>query len=105
MYGAASWRNSQVTQTPQHEPPTDRPALQVHDLRHGRAALAAGTARATHEAAGLSQGEVAAAVGVSPAAVALWEAGKRRPHGEAGAAYGRLLRELEEATTAAGATA
>lgn len=105
MYGASLWRNSPVTQTPHHEAPTGRPALQVHDLRHGRAALAAGTARATREAAGLSQGEVAAAVGVSPAAVALWEAGQRRPRGEAGAAYGRLLRELEEANAAAGATA
>jgi DNA-binding transcriptional regulator YiaG len=35
------------------------------------------------QAAGLSQFQVAAAVGVTPPAVSLWEAGQRRPSGPA----------------------
>ncbi|MEU8252209.1 helix-turn-helix transcriptional regulator [Nonomuraea sp. NPDC048916] len=40
-----------------------------------------GEARAIREEADVSQGEFAAALGVSRSAVALWEAGQRNPRG------------------------
>jgi DNA-binding transcriptional regulator YiaG len=52
-------------------------------------------------AAGLSQGELAAAIGVTPACISRWEAGDRRPRGAAAVAYAQLLRELAERMVAA----
>ena len=43
---------------------------------------------------GLSQPEAGRASGVSVAAIRAYEQGLRRPSGDAGVRYGRLLREL-----------
>ena len=64
-----------------------------------RDAARSGRAARIRLAAGLSQGEVAATLGVTPACVSRWEAGARRPRGAAAVEYGRLLRELAEAVT------
>jgi DNA-binding XRE family transcriptional regulator len=53
-----------------------------------------GTARRLREHAMLTQAEVAEVVGVTPAAVAAWEAGRRAPSGHAARKYGELLRQL-----------
>ena len=63
-------------------------------LTAARDLCASGRARRIRLAAGLSQAEIAAAVGVSSFAVSRWERGERRPYGPSGAAYGRLLRDL-----------
>jgi len=64
------------------------------DLVKVRGDLRSGRARAIREAVGLSQAEIARAVGVERATVALWEQGRRIPHGDPALAYGRLLAEL-----------
>lgn len=69
--------------------------LELEDLLFAREAVRSGRAASTRKAAGLSQREVADAVGVTGTAVSLWESGKRTPRGAVGRAYGRLLRELE----------
>jgi transcriptional regulator with XRE-family HTH domain len=53
--------------------------------------------REARERAGLTQSDVARAIGVSPAAVSRWEAGKRRPSAATAARLGRLLERLERA--------
>jgi len=53
--------------------------------------------RALRQAARLSQADVAREIGVSSAAVAYWEAGRRFPRPENLAAYVRALRILREA--------
>lgn len=53
-----------------------------------------GTARRLRETAMLTQAEVAEIVGVTPAAVAAWEAGHRTPSGTPARRYGELLRRL-----------
>jgi transcriptional regulator with XRE-family HTH domain len=50
--------------------------------------------RELREAAGLSQADIAAALGVSPAAVSRWEAGKRAPRGPWADLYRELLQSL-----------
>jgi transcriptional regulator with XRE-family HTH domain len=65
-------------------------------LMEARTAAGSGRGRRIRQAAGLSQAELAAVVGVSPVAISRWEAGDRRPHGAAAIAYARLLRELAE---------
>lgn len=69
----------------------DRP---TRDLLLARRLVAAGTARAIRETAGLSRREAARAIGVTLGAVRLWEAGARRPTGAPGVAYGAFLRAL-----------
>lgn len=66
------------------------------DLLLARQLVQSGAARAIREARGLSREELARACepSVTAGAVRLWEAGERRPHGEKGAAYGAVLREL-----------
>jgi transcriptional regulator with XRE-family HTH domain len=59
-----------------------------------RTAVQSGRAARVRELAGLSQAEVAALVGVTPAAISRWEAGERRPTGERALAYGRVLRRI-----------
>jgi DNA-binding transcriptional regulator YiaG len=56
-----------------------------------RAAVRSGKARQLRESAGISQAEVAAAIGVTPAAVSRWEAGARKPTGLAAQRYAQLL--------------
>ncbi|RSS53592.1 helix-turn-helix transcriptional regulator, partial [Streptomyces sp. WAC06614] len=50
--------------------------------------------RRLREAADLGPAEVAAAIGVSPATVRSWEAGRTEPQGRKRAAYARLLARL-----------
>jgi DNA-binding transcriptional regulator YiaG len=53
-----------------------------------------GEARLIRKTAGLSLGEVAAAIGSSSAVVARWETGKARPRKDAALRYGEFLAEL-----------
>ena len=71
---------------------TTKQAINLVELRR---MLSSGEARARRERFGLSLSEVAAVVGVSPAAVSRWETGLRRPTRHAGAlAYHDLLQQL-----------
>ena len=53
-----------------------------------------GTARAIRLGAGLSLGEIARAIGVSPSTVLRWERRERTPRGEKALAYAQVLEEL-----------
>jgi DNA-binding transcriptional regulator YiaG len=53
-----------------------------------------GTARKLREHARLTQAEVAEFAGVTAAAVAAWETGRRTPRGHAARLYGELLRQI-----------
>ncbi|MGH2462707.1 MAG: helix-turn-helix domain-containing protein [Candidatus Limnocylindria bacterium] len=53
-----------------------------------------GAARPIRLGAGLSLGEVAESVGVSPSTILRWENRERAPRGQAAVAYGRLLAAL-----------
>jgi len=66
----------------------------LHRLQAARRAGASGSARRIRQAAGLSQAEVAAVLGVAQTTVASWETGRRVPRGPAAVRYGRLLEEL-----------
>lgn len=68
--------------------------LDVALLIEARDAAASGRGARLRAAAGLSQAELAAAVGVTPACISRWEAGARRPRGGAAVAYGQLLHAL-----------
>lgn len=54
--------------------------------------------RAIREAAGLSQGEVADAIGVTRQAVGHWEAGTRTPKGALLERYVSAIRTMREAS-------
>ena len=70
-------------------------APDVIAISRARGWASSGLARELREAAKLSLGEVARAVGAySAATVQRWESGERRPSGHVGAKYGRLLHEL-----------
>lgn len=75
------------------------------EIAFARAACLTGRGRQLRAAADLSQGDIARDVGVTRATVTLWESGKRRPSGERGASYGRLLLALVEITSAGEAVA
>jgi transcriptional regulator with XRE-family HTH domain len=64
-------------------------------ISDARLALASGKAATIRKAARLTQAEMAGICGVSAAAYTLWEAGTRRPRGDAALRLGRLLRALE----------
>jgi DNA-binding XRE family transcriptional regulator len=59
-----------------------------------RADLVSGAARAQREDAGVSQAEIAGAIGLSRQAVSKWESGRSVPSAPHALAYGRLLRQL-----------
>lgn len=54
-----------------------------------------GRAREIRERSGLTQADIAACIGVTRAAVSLWEAGTRMPSGAAATRYARFLAVLE----------
>jgi DNA-binding XRE family transcriptional regulator len=60
-----------------------------------RALAASGEARAIRERAGVSQAEVAKAIGVVPSSVTHYENGCRVPRGDVALRYGRILDRLE----------
>jgi DNA-binding transcriptional regulator YiaG len=72
---------------------TGRQAL---DLAEVRRLARSGEARRIRVDSGLSESEIAAAVGVSTAAISRWETALRRPTGRAALAYRRLLVKLME---------
>ena len=55
--------------------------------------------RSIREAAGVTQAELAAALGVSKPALERWERGDARPRGRHAAAYAALLEQLEAAVS------
>lgn len=63
-------------------------------LMEARAAAASGAARWLRRAAGLSQREMAEAIGRTPGAVSLWEHGERKPCGDAAIRYAQILRVI-----------
>lgn len=65
-------------------------------LSEVREASRTGDAAAIRTRAALSQRDIARAIAVSPASVNRWEAGTRKPTGDAALRYGRLLRVLRE---------
>jgi transcriptional regulator with XRE-family HTH domain len=69
-----------------------REILQLAEVRR---LARTGEARRVRQAAGLTETEVAAVVGVSMPTISRWESGQRRPRGGAPAlAYAELLAEL-----------
>jgi transcriptional regulator with XRE-family HTH domain len=60
--------------------------------------------RLLRERAGLTQAELARAVGVDRATVSRWEAGIRSPRGGSRAAYGAVLQRLGDEALAAART-
>jgi transcriptional regulator with XRE-family HTH domain len=66
-------------------------------LVEARHAVRSGRAARVRRAAALSQGELAAAVGVTASAISRWETGSRLPQAEPAVAYARTLRRLERA--------
>lgn len=72
---------------------------QLEQLVEIREAAATGRARALRLAARLSQGEVAAELGCSRAAVSRWERGRRLPRGRVAGRYLRLLETLARVPT------
>jgi DNA-binding transcriptional regulator YiaG len=70
---------------------TERDLLLLHRVRED---AKSGQARQTRTAAGFSQSEIAEVTGVSQATISAWESGRRRPRGDAGLRYARLLRCL-----------
>lgn len=76
-------------------------ATKIHDVlaaRRRRRLPDPATRRALRVAAGLSQADVAACVGVDRASVSRWETGHRSPRGDTAEAYAALLRDLAAAT-------
>jgi len=64
-------------------------------ITQAREAARSGAAAELRRACQLSQAEIARSVGVTPSAVAHWEAGIRLPRGAAAVRYGQLLEMLE----------
>lgn len=74
---------------------TTRDLTQAAAVADVRARLQDGRAKTVREASGLSQSEVARAIGVHASALSRWEAGSRAPRGDAALRLGRLLDRLE----------
>lgn len=72
----------------------DRDAEELVELARLRRFVRTGEAEGLRERAGLSQVEVAAAVGTSNVTIHRWESGTRVPHGAPALAYWRLLQQL-----------
>jgi len=77
--------------------PTRPKSLSVEELlllSEARQLAASGRGRQIRESAGVSQSELAAAIGVTIAGISKWESGQRRPTGPGAIRYAQLLREL-----------
>lgn len=72
------------------------PVTEITLLMEAREAAQSGRAARLRSAAGLSQREVARAVGVTAGCITRWESGERRPTGQMAVEYGRVLREIAE---------
>jgi len=72
------------------------PDTEISLLMEAREAALSGRAARLRRAAGLSQREVARAVGVTAGCITRWENGERRPTGKVAVEYGRVLREIAE---------
>ena len=70
------------------------PGADLELLLEARAAAESGAARWLRQAAGLSQREMADAIGRTPGCVSLWEHGGRKPTGEGAIRYARALRVI-----------
>lgn len=75
---------------------------ELQDLLLARRLTASGDARRIRESMGLSRRDVARPAGLHEHTVMKYERLERRPRGAKGAAYGAVLRELIEASAAAG---
>lgn len=68
---------------------------QLSQVAHARALARSGAARTIREAAGVSLGELAGALGIAKSTLWRWEAGARSPRGDLAidyaAALGRLM--------------
>jgi DNA-binding transcriptional regulator YiaG len=69
-------------------------ATLVVDLMDARDAARSGRGARIRRAASLSQGDLARACGVDVSTISRWESGERRPSGDAGRAYARVLRAV-----------
>jgi DNA-binding transcriptional regulator YiaG len=84
-----------LRQQPYHQRMAPTEAVdQAVSLARVRRWASSGHAQAIRSAAGLSQGELARLIGVEPATVSRWEAGKRCPRGEAALRYAEILEGL-----------
>lgn len=77
-------------------PLVSRKGFEVTLLAEARDAARSGRGAHLRRAAGISQAEMAAAVGVTASCVCRWEAGERRPGGDVAPSYARTLRALAE---------
>lgn len=73
----------------------------MFELSNVRRWIADGTATRIRVAASLTQGELAAACGVTPSSVSNWEGGRRTPRRLEGLIYAQMLMALAEKTGAA----
>lgn len=76
--------------------------MDVTQVARGRRAVVEGRLRRVREAAGLTQADIARAVGTTASAVSRWEAGRRRPRADAAERLGRILARIERALVEAG---
>ena len=74
--------------------------MPIHTTLKQRSLPSPAVRRALRVAAGLTQADLAAELGVSRAAVARWESGTRVPRGDYRITYAALLRELSRAVHA-----
>jgi DNA-binding transcriptional regulator YiaG len=76
-----------------NQSPTVAEAMELANVRQ---LIVSGRAQSIREAARLTRSEVGSAIGVTGAAVALWENQGRMPRGDNALAYGRLLASLAD---------
>ncbi len=67
----------------------------ISQVRAARRVPTPAVARAVRQAAGLSQAQIASALGVDRVTVTRWEAGLRKPRGRVARAYSNLIGRLQ----------
>lgn len=73
------------------------PHFDAVEIAKARDLIRTGLGRTIRERAGLSQSELARALGVDNGTVNKWESRQRRPRGEAAQRYAQLMSELDAA--------